>query len=80
VPHGLCKNAHSRLREAGLSNEQIQAITGRSPKMVEYYSKGADQRKQARAGMAIMQENDAKKVLQTAGIPKQNQAESSEVL
>ena len=50
VPHGLCKNAHSRLREAGLSIEEIQAITGRSPKMVEYYSKGADQRTQARAG------------------------------
>ena len=70
VPHGLCKNAHSRLREAGLSKEEIQAITGRSPKMVEYYSKGADQRVQARAGMAKMKENDAKKVLQTAEIPE----------
>ena len=50
VPHGLCKNAHSRLRDVGLSKEQIQAITGRSPKMVEYYSKGADQRVQAPAG------------------------------
>lgn len=70
VPHGLCKNAHSRLREAGLSNEQIQAITGRSPKMVEYYSKGADQRAQARAGIAVLTENDAKKVLQTSEIPQ----------
>jgi integrase len=68
VPHGLCKNAHSRLREAGLSKEQIQAITGRSPKMVEYYSKGADQRVQARAGIEVLKENDAKKVLQMAEI------------
>jgi integrase len=70
VPHGLCKNAHSRLREAELSNEQIQAITGRSPKMVDYYSKGADQRVQARAGMEKMKEAGAKKVLQTVDIPQ----------
>ncbi|WP_394891018.1 tyrosine-type recombinase/integrase [Mesorhizobium sp. AaZ16] len=70
VPHGLCKNAHSRLREAGLSTEQIQAITGRSPKMVDYYSKGADQRVQARAGMEKMKEAGVKKVLQTADIPQ----------
>jgi hypothetical protein len=31
VPHGFCKNAHSRLREAGRSKEQIQAITNDRP-------------------------------------------------
>ncbi|BBD37017.1 integrase [Aminobacter sp. Y103A] len=74
VPHGLCKNAHSRLREAGLSTDQIQAITGRSPKMVEYYSKGADQRLRARAGMAKLAENDAQKVLQTLEESEQKQS------
>lgn len=80
VPHGLCKNAHSRLREAGLTKEQIQAITGRSPRMVDYYSKGADQRLQARAGMAKLVENEAEKVLQSAEIDQQNQALSGEDL
>jgi integrase len=47
VPHGLCKNAHIDLYEAGNTDKQVQAVTGRSPAMLAHYSKGTNQRKLA---------------------------------
>lgn len=47
VPHGLCKNAHNRLFEAGNNEKEVQSVTGRSPQMVAHYSKGVNQRKLA---------------------------------
>ena len=48
VTHGLRKAASRRLAEAGCSNQEIMAITGhKTSKMVDHYTKAADQ-----AGMA----------------------------
>lgn len=50
-PHGLCKNAHVSLREAGCSIEDIMSITGRSRQMVEYYCRDYDQAKMAKGAL-----------------------------
>lgn len=73
VPHGLCKNAHSRLAEVGCTPHEIQAITGRSAEMVAYYSKGANQKRLAREAIRKSEAETPEKVLQTFGIPEQNQ-------
>jgi len=50
--HGLRGTASSYLAEAGCTDEQIQAITGHATKrMVEHYTKGANQKTLARAAI-----------------------------
>jgi len=67
VPHGLCKNAHNLLFEAGNSNKEVGSVTGRSPTMVEYYGRAANQK--ALAKTAVKRAENAAKVLQTGVIP-----------
>jgi integrase len=64
VPHGLRKSAVVALKEAGCPNGEIQAITGHSLAMIDHYSKGFDQQRQAEAGMKRL-ENARSSVLQT---------------
>jgi integrase len=52
VPHGLRKAAMRRLAEADATDKQIAAVSGhKTLKEVERYTKAADQKKLARAGM-----------------------------
>lgn len=52
VFHGLRKTAAVRLAEAGCTSNQIRAITGHlTTDMVEYYTRGADQKKIAQDAM-----------------------------
>lgn len=50
-PHGLRKSAVVSLKEAGCRIEEIQAITGQSRQMVEYYGRGYDQEAMARGAV-----------------------------
>ena len=51
--HGLRKNAAVNLIEAGCTHDEAKAITGhRSTRMLEHYTKNADQARLARSGMA----------------------------
>jgi hypothetical protein len=65
VPHGLCKNAHNELFDAGNSDAEVQAVTGRSAQMIQHYSKGRDQRVIAKRATTRRDEFRARKVLQT---------------
>lgn len=57
--HGLRKSAAARLAEAGCSVHEIAAVTGHQTlKMVQHYTKAADQKKRATA--AIIKLQDAK--------------------
>jgi integrase len=56
VPHGLCKNAHNLLFEAGNSNKEVQSVTGRSAPMIAHYSKGVDQKKLAKRAVERSEE------------------------
>ena len=67
VPHGLCKNCHNELFDAGNSDAEVQAVTGRSPQMVQHYAKGRNQRVIAKRASARREEYRAEKVLQTQG-------------
>jgi len=52
VLHGLRKTAARMLAEAGCSEEEIKAVTGRSTcAMVSHYTRAADQNKQATAAI-----------------------------
>ena len=52
VFHGLRANAASRLRDVGCSDAEIASITGhKSMKMIQHYTRGADQRRLAEAAM-----------------------------
>lgn len=54
VPHGLRKAAARRLAESGCSSKQIASITGhKTLSEVERYTVAADQKKMAKAAMAI---------------------------
>lgn len=64
VPHGLRKSAVVALKEAGCTNAEIQAVTGHSLQMIEHYSKGYNQLRQAEQGIRKM-ENARSNVLQT---------------
>jgi integrase len=66
VPHGLCKNAHSVLFESGASTKEVQAVTGRSAAMAEYYGKGTEQRKLARRAIQRKDAQVPDEVLQLA--------------
>jgi integrase len=51
--HGLRKNAAVNLIEAGCTHDEAKAITGhRSTRMLEHYTKNADQARLAKSGMA----------------------------
>lgn len=52
VPHGLRKNAVIALLEVGCTHKEVQAITGQSLQMIEYYAAQIDQRKMG--GAAIL--------------------------
>ncbi len=52
VPHGLRKNAVIALLEVGCTHKEVQAITGQSLQMIEYYAARIDQRKMG--GAAIL--------------------------
>ena len=57
--HGLRKCAARKLAEAGCSEEEIKAVTGRTTtRMVEHYVKDASQTK--RASAAILKLDNAK--------------------
>ena len=43
VPHGLRKSAVNALLMAGCTVQEVMAITGQSPRMVEYYARKIDQ-------------------------------------
>jgi integrase len=64
--HGLCKNAHNELFEAGNNESEVQAVTGRSAQMVRHYAKARDQRVIAKRAGTRRDEYRASKVLQTA--------------
>ena len=51
VFHGLRKSAAVKLAEAGCTDAEIAAITGQTRQMVEYYTKGVDQKRLAVAAM-----------------------------
>ena len=52
VLHGLRKTAARKLAEAGCTEKQIQAVTGHvTSRMVAHYTKGADQRRLAKAAI-----------------------------
>ena len=55
VFHGLRKTACCNLAEAGCTSSQIQAITGHSLAMVEHYSRGADQKRRAKAAIVKLE-------------------------
>lgn len=55
VFHGLRKNAAIRLAECGCSTHEISYITGQSLQMVEYYTRGVRQRRNAIAAMDKME-------------------------
>jgi integrase len=57
VLHGLRKAAARRLAEAGCSTEEIKSVTGQSPRMVEHYTKDADQLKLATAAIVKLEKN-----------------------
>lgn len=51
VPHGLRKNAVNALLEQGSTIAEVQAITGQSFRMVEYYAKQINQRAMAESAI-----------------------------
>lgn len=52
VLHGLRKTAGRKLREAGCTEQQIMDVTGhKTSRMIAKYTKGADQKKGAKAAM-----------------------------
>ena len=51
VFHGLRKTAAVNLADLGCSTKQIAAVTGQSDQMVEHYTKGADQKRLAKAAI-----------------------------
>lgn len=56
--HGLRKSAADRLAEAGCSAHEIMAITGHATlAMVEGYTRGANQKRLAKAAIARLREN-----------------------
>ena len=53
VSHGLRKAAMRRLAESGATEKQIAAVSGhKTLKEIELYTKAADQKRLARAGMS----------------------------
>ena len=55
--HGLRKNATENLFEAGCTPQQVQAITGHaSLQMLEFYGKGANQRRMASAAITKLEQ------------------------
>lgn len=62
VPHGLRKNAVNALLEAGCTIAEVQAITGQSFRVVEYYSKRVSQ---SRLGTAAILKMEQKRNVQT---------------
>ncbi len=57
VTHGLRKSACVFLAECGCTDAEIQAITGHSKAMVEYYRKGVDQKKLAKKAILKFSRN-----------------------
>jgi integrase len=52
VLHGLRKTAARKLADAGATEEQIKSVTGHTTsRMVSHYTKGANQRKLAKAAI-----------------------------
>lgn len=57
VFHGLRKNAVVNLLEAGCTSDEVKAITGHiSTSMIDHYGKGVNQRKQAQAAIAKLED------------------------
>ena len=57
VPHGLRKNAAARLAEVGCTSNEIASITGQSLRMVEHYTRQADQFRLATSAISKLEEN-----------------------
>jgi integrase len=58
VLHGLRKTAARKLAEAGCTAEEIKAVTGHTTsRMVDHYTKGANQKKQASAAILKLERN-----------------------
>ena len=55
VFHGLRKTAAVALADVGCSTKQIAAVTGQSDQMVEHYTKGADQKRLAKAAVVKLE-------------------------
>ena len=54
--HGLRVTAATNLAEAGCDSETIAAVTGhKSASMVKHYTRGADQKRRARAGITRLE-------------------------
>jgi integrase len=51
VPHGLRKNAVNALLEAGCTVNEVSAVTGQTPQMVEHYAQQVNQLKLAEKAM-----------------------------
>jgi integrase len=57
VPHGLRKASMRRMAESGATEKQIASFSGhKTLREIERYTKAADQKKLARAGMAKLQD------------------------
>ena len=66
VTHGLRKAASRRLAEAGCTTKQIMAITGhKTSKMVDHYTKAAEQEFLALAAMTQLEKPSSKNNSQT---------------
>jgi integrase len=58
VLHGLRKTAARKLAEAGCTAEEIKAVTGHTTsRMVDHYTMGANQKKQASAAILKLERN-----------------------
>jgi len=58
VLHGLRKTAARKLAEAGCTTEEIKSITGHvTGSMVDKYTKGANQKRQASAAILKLERN-----------------------
>lgn len=55
VFHGLRKTAAVALADVGCSTKQIAAVTGQSDQMVEHYTRGADQKRLAKAAVVKLE-------------------------
>lgn len=61
VFHGLRKNAVVNLLEVGCTSDEVKAITGHeTTAMIDHYGKGVNQRKQAKAAIAKMEDYKSK--------------------
>jgi integrase len=60
VPHGLRKASMRRMAESGATEKQIASFSGhKTLREIERYTKAADQKKLARAGLAKLQDRKA---------------------